>query len=282
MADKIMGLSKPQLAIVGVGGAVTVFLVFKHMQASSSAASNTSASSGATDGSIDPATGYAYGSPEDQAALAEQQSGGISGVGASDGLDSEYYPATATTSTSPQTNSQWAQTAQQDLVNIGYDPETVAGAIGAYLGGIALTPTQVGIVQVALAEAGPPPTGSYSIITQGTTGGGTTGSTSTGSTSTGTSTGTTSAYITATPANLKVVSLNATSVQLQFSPVTGATGYGVETYDSAGNVVNGPFTTQNTIANVGGLKTKTTYHTNVWADPAKTGGPHSSVTFTTK
>jgi len=61
------------------------------------------------------------------------------------------------------------------------------------------------------------------------------------------------------------------------------TGYGVECFDSTGHVVNGPFTVSPSqlYANIGGLKTKTTYHVNVWCDPAKTGGPHATVTFKT-
>jgi hypothetical protein len=46
----------------------------------------------------------------------------------------------------------WAQAAQAGLTSIGYDPETVAAALGAYINGGLLTAAQESIVQTATAE----------------------------------------------------------------------------------------------------------------------------------
>ena len=165
---KIMGLSKNQAIFVAIGGAATVFLVYRHYKNASAVVNDTSSTGTGTDTSsdIDPETGYAYGSTEDEEALA-----GLSGEASGDAygtLTSEPYYSTVATTQTPTTNAAWSQYVQQQLGTIGYDPETVAGAIGAYLSQIPLTATQAGIVQVALAECGPPPQGEYSIIPQGT------------------------------------------------------------------------------------------------------------------
>ena len=167
---KIMGLSKNQAIFVAIGGAATVYLVYRHYKSASAVVNDTSSTDTGTDTTgtdIDPETGYAYGSTEDEEALAS-----LSGEASGDAygtLSSEPYYSTVATTQTPTTNAAWSQYVQQQLGTIGYDPETVAGAIGAYLSQIPLTATQAGIVQVALAECGPPPQGEYSIIPQGTT-----------------------------------------------------------------------------------------------------------------
>jgi hypothetical protein len=46
----------------------------------------------------------------------------------------------------------------------GWDAATVSAALGKYLSGQALTPTEVTIIQSALALAGSPPSGSYGLV----------------------------------------------------------------------------------------------------------------------
>lgn len=132
-------------------------------QIAGSAADEAALAAAGQGGEIDPATGDPYGSAADEAALASDDDDGDSA-----GALGEYTPI-GTTTTSIETNAQWSQYAQSTLAAIGYDPETVAGAIGAYLGKIPETATQTAIVQVALAECGPPPQGTYSIIPTATT-----------------------------------------------------------------------------------------------------------------
>jgi hypothetical protein len=129
----------------------------------------------------------------------------------------------------------------------------------------------------------------------GTAATGTTGTTgtTTGTTTTGTSSSTSTATaaggpITAIPSGLHTTMVSKNSAQIQWEPVTPPagqgplTGYSVACYDSSGKTVNGPFKVTTTVANIGGLKAGTAYHANVWADPASTGGPHATVSFTTK
>src|SRR5215469_4989788 len=65
------------IAAVGIGG----YYYYKQKQAANAAAQDTSTQSQAlSDQNVDPATGYAYGSPEDQAALAAMQGAGGYGM----------------------------------------------------------------------------------------------------------------------------------------------------------------------------------------------------------
>jgi len=96
--------------------------------------------------------------------------------------------------------------------------------------------------------------------------------------------------ITVTPVNLHTTQVSATSVGVAWvAPTIPAgqgplTGYGCEVYTADGQSEGPSWTVPKTqlYANAGGLKSKTTYHLNVWCLPAKTGGPHASVSFTTK
>lgn len=80
-------------------------------------------------------------------------------------------------STAVTTNAQWATKVEQDLVNMGYDPQALATSIGLYLSSQPLTLDQQNMVRVAWAMDGKPPESSnLPIIPAQTppTGGGTT------------------------------------------------------------------------------------------------------------
>ena len=145
--------------------------------------------------------------------------------------------------------------------------------------------------------------GSGAVGTVGTSGASTgTGTTTSGSTGTQPSAPTTvtgapaapapgaGTPITVTPVNLHTTQVSATSVGVAWvAPTIPAgqgplTGYGCEVYTADGQSEGPSWTVPKTqlYANAGGLKSKTTYHLNVWCLPAKTGGPHASVSFTTK
>lgn len=64
----------------------------------------------------------------------------------------------------PLTNAQWTQAAEQYLVSVGYDPSTAAAVLGKYLDRQPLTTSEQTIVRAALAGAGSPPGGTYSVI----------------------------------------------------------------------------------------------------------------------
>jgi len=174
--------SKKTVTIVAIGTVgVVAFMWFKHKSAGSA-----SASSASTSASIDPSTGYPYGSAQDQAALAAQsgsssdtidpatgavygsqadeqalaqESGSAGGIG---------YGSTAINGvTSFTTNSEWAQQCESvvpPLINSTTAQSDVAAAIGRFLAGLPLTEEQAQIIQVCESEEGPPPVGQFSII----------------------------------------------------------------------------------------------------------------------
>ena len=105
---------------------------------------------------IDPASGYAYGSPEEAAFLAQQ--GGYvdtSGVGAIPGYASSQPPPPAypTPNSGPgtfTTNGAWAQYVEDYLVNqAGGDAAKVGNAVGKYITGQPVTPDQRNLIQHA-------------------------------------------------------------------------------------------------------------------------------------
>lgn len=140
--------------------AVGVYYYRKNKAAQSSAASaattaaNTT-TAGDTGTTIDPQTGYPYGSPEDQAALASMSfgqlptfTGDFGGSGGSGG----------TGTTGPGgfvDNSQWAQAAEQLMGSTGSD--AIAAALGKYLTGQPVTSDQQTMIQQAIAVEGYPP-----------------------------------------------------------------------------------------------------------------------------
>lgn len=99
-------------------------------------------------GTIDPATGYVYGSPSDQAALSANNAG--SG-------DTSVSNATSGAQTYADNNA-WGRAAINLLVGDGVDPTTANQAIQQYLNSLPLTSAQQGDVNLAIQALGPPPT----------------------------------------------------------------------------------------------------------------------------
>lgn len=176
MADaNIPGLGKmPKWAIIAtaIGGGLVIFYVVRKQNAAGSAAPQSTQTPDSTATAIDPATGYPYGSPEDQAALSGTGGAGYGYGAGTAGYD--YYPTsmdTGSTVTTPSTNQEWSQDAVSMLSQEGYNPETVSGALGVYLSHGRLTANQASLVQQAIALLGQPPQGDYPIVTGGGGGG---------------------------------------------------------------------------------------------------------------
>jgi hypothetical protein len=137
---------------VWMAAAIGVYLWYSHQQAASTAAST--AANQQTDpagnvGTIDPATGYVYGTPEDVAALAANNSG-------STGSGSAGQNATTGAQTYADNNS-WGVAAVNYLVGLGIDATTANTAISNYLASQALTTAQQGDVNLAIQALGAPP-----------------------------------------------------------------------------------------------------------------------------
>lgn len=170
-----IGPVKKQTAMLVSGGVVLLIgiVLYRKKQASDAAnaatAANSSAASSATQGSIDPETGYPYGSSQDEAALAALQNQILptetsQGDGEIIGYDDEGNPIYGVGGSSGgltsnfTTNAQWAQAAQQYLVNTaGADSATVNIALGEYITGQAVSATQQQVVEQAIAYENLPP-----------------------------------------------------------------------------------------------------------------------------
>lgn len=148
---------KQKVMIVGgvlavVGGVV----YYRHRAAA--AATNAIDPNAATDTSaVDPATGLAYGSPEDAAALASQSAF----VQPAD-FTSGQVASGSTGSTVVQyvSNAQWSQAAVDYLSTAAsLSAAAVSQALGRYLSGETVTPTQHSYIEQAIASQGLPPVG---------------------------------------------------------------------------------------------------------------------------
>lgn len=135
-----------------IAGAAIWWYFQRQQSASGSAAPNQQTDPAGNIGSIDPATGYVYGTPEDTAALAANNAGTSSpGGGGSGGQNA---------TTGAQTyadNNTWGIAAVNYLVGLGIDPTTANQAITLYLASQPLTSAQQGDVNLAIQSLGAPP-----------------------------------------------------------------------------------------------------------------------------
>jgi hypothetical protein len=289
------------VAIAGGSGLAIWFAVKQHKANEASSSADSSAIDPVTglpyseDDTVDPLTGLTYlaeaeqygsVSAAEQAYAAEssadeaEDTGGAGGLtGSSTGVTTDV-PATGYT-----TNAQWAAAVTAGLTDIGYSAPDVSAALGAYLGSLPETSAQAAIVNAALAEYGPPPVGSYTVIlassTTPTGGGGPVSGQPTGPV-TGTAGG---GPITVAPSGFRVVSVtNGDNVNLAWDKFTPPAGQGPVTqfviaygptsgsqqykqYAAAGD-------TAATVAGVGAGSAGKHYF-ELWADPANTNGPHA-------
>lgn len=287
------GVRKKALLIGGVGAAGLVGFIYMRKR---NTQASTTADTTSTDGtSQDPTQDYLDPGLQDT-------TGGPT-YGQTGYIDPNtgnwVYGNTGTGQAAATTNAAWSQMAEQFLIeNNGADPQALSAAIGKYLAGQPLTAGEISLVDQAIAVEGYPPQGGPNgyppgIRESGTgTGQGGTGGSGGGVTGGGGKPPVKSGpkAITVAPKGLHVSKVYTNSAQVAWSAPAipkgqgPLTGYGVEAFDSHGHRVNGPFKvgTGQHVANIGGLKRKTKYHVNVWCDPAKSGGPHASVSFTTK
>lgn len=154
-------------------------------------------------GSIDPATGYVYGTPEDTASLTSNNAG--TGGDSSSGGGS-------TTAGQYATDSDWGRAAINYLVGLGVDPTTANQAIEQFLSSQTLTTEQQGDVNLAIQGLGAPPQPPTASQTNPTpvVGGGSGGSTTSASNP---------------PTGLAVGNVTNSTIGLKWNAVANATGY---------------------------------------------------------
>lgn len=174
MADPLAGLSKNEKIGLGIGSAALLgFTLYRYQKQKQQAASDAAAAAAAqapgtgagSSDQIDPATGFPYGSAEDAAALTAQSgyNSPIGGLGASDtsylyggypGYTGSGYPVAGGFTS----NAQWAQAAEDYLVNTGgANANTVGNALGKYITGGTVDDSQQAVINQAIAFEGYPP-----------------------------------------------------------------------------------------------------------------------------
>jgi hypothetical protein len=182
MPSPFSGLGRNEKIAVAVGGAGVAWFAWRQHKASSASPSASAIDPltglpASQDNTPDPVTGEAYlaeaqqyGSVQaaEQALSGQGLAGGYYGTGGN-GLvgtstGASLVPANVVQGTSFGSNSAWAQAVEAGLTDLGYAPTDVSAALGRYLGNLSETAAQAGIVQAAIAEYGPPPTGSFQVI----------------------------------------------------------------------------------------------------------------------
>lgn len=210
-------------------------------------------------GTINPATGYVYGSPEDQAAAGAAT--GALGTGSSSTSGS-------TTAGQYQDNTAWANAAINYLVGIGVDPTVANTAIQQFLASQTLTTEQQADVNLAIQRIGAPPdppspSNAPPPVVTPPTGGST-------------------VYASNPPTGLTVTSVSSSHVGLKWNRVTNAKGYTVSWgTTSAANDHSSTLGSTSLTTTVGNLKPDTHYYFRVQATPTKSGAPFASTSKTT-
>jgi hypothetical protein len=151
---KLPGIGKSKKWVVyGIGGTAAVYVGWRWWQASQA---DSSSDTGASDGT--------YTSP-DLTDYGLSTSGGAMNVGGNTGN------TTTDGTTGIDSNGEWTDYASEKLVNAGYDPATVAAALGEFLARRSLDKSEASIARAALAYAGQPPIGGpYSVLEAAATG----------------------------------------------------------------------------------------------------------------
>jgi hypothetical protein len=275
---KLPGVGRVKKVYVVAGGAVVLVAAvvwYRKRKAASLAASSggiTTDPAGNV-GVLDPATGFVYGSAEDQSALADlgtgtgNLTGGSGSAGGGDGSSSGGGDIGTQVSTGPPftSNAAWTQYVTAYLVGtLGMDPGTVANDLGKYIAGQPVTQAERdGVIQPALAYGGPPPVAgangfppSISVTGSVSGTGGTPGA-----------------------PTLSLGAVTDTAGVVKWAAVSGATGYA---WTASGPSYSKTGSGAGTSVSLSGLKAGSSYTVAVHATNAAGAGPTASITVKTK
>lgn len=211
-------------------------------------------------GTIDPKTGYVYGSTQDSSAL-----GGIGGGSGGGGSDGTTGPSGSTVAGQYADNNAWARAAINFLVGIGVDPTSANSAVTQYITSQTLTTDQQGQVNLAIQAIGAPPTpptpgnAPPPVVTPP---GGT-------------------VYATNPPTGLTVTDKTSSTIGLRWNKATNAQAYTVSY--ATGNAPESSQTVSGTEARVTltGLQPDSLYNIRVQGTPAKQGAGSAQTSAST-
>jgi hypothetical protein len=220
-----------------------------------------SAGGGQTDpagnvGTIDPKTGYVYGTAEDAAALGS----GSSSLGGS----SDSGTGGSTVAGQYADNNAWAIAAINYLVSIGVDATEANTAITQFLASQQLTTQQQADVNLVIQRLGAPPSppepgGNTTPIVNPPSGG---------------------TYAANPPTGFTTTTVSANAIGAKWNAATNATSYTMS-WGTTPNATDGTTTVSTTAATATGLKPNTLYYLRVQASPAKSGAGFASLSKTT-
>lgn len=239
---------------VWVIAAVVVWYVVSRRKSSSAGGQQTDPAGNT--GTIDPKTGYVYGTSQDQSALGAQDSGNL---GTSSGSGS-------TVAGQYTTNADWARAAINLLVGQGIDPTEANTAIEQYIGSQQLSPQQQADVNLAIQSLGAPPDppqpggNPTPIVTPPSPG---------------------PVYATNPPTGLMVSGTTTSTVSATWNRSTNATGYTMTVTASGQPTASTTVTGTDAGGTVSGLAPQTDYQLQVQATPARPGDGYASTGFTT-
>ena len=238
----------------GVGLAAAIYLLRKRFGGGGGGQSTDPAGNV---GTIDPATGYVYGTPQDQAGLAAQNSTSTNNTSQSGSTVGGQYPD----------NASWGRAAVNYLVSLGEDPTGANEAVQQFLSSQTLTPPQQAMVNLAVQGIGPPPT------LPGPTG---TPPPPINNPPSGI------VYATNPPTGLTVSGKSGSTITVKWNAATNATGYTVR-YGRTSSAGDGSVSVPsgNTTATIGGLTPGTLYYVTVQATPAKDSSAFASTSAET-
>lgn len=252
LATKKIG---PLPAVAWLAIAIAVFWYVRKKQGSGATGGQQTDPAGNV-GTIDPQTGYVYGSQQDQAAL----NSGSSGLGTS----SDSGTGGSTVAGSYADNNAWAVAAINYLVSIGVDATEANTSITQFLGSQKLTTQQQANVNLVIQRIGAPPSppepgGSVTPVVNPP----------------GTST-----YATNPPSGFTTTSTGNGSIGAKWNATTNAASYTMS-WGTTAAATDGTTTVSTATATATGLKANTLYHLKVQANPAKTGAPYATLTKST-
>jgi hypothetical protein len=212
-------------------------------------------------GTINPRTGYVYGSPEDLAAQSQNTAG--TGLGTDSGTSGG-----STVAGTYADNTAWANAAINYLVSIGEDAVASNSAITQYLASQPLTQQQQSLVNLAVQRLGGPPsppqpgTAPPPIVSPPSPG---------------------QVYATNPPTGLVVAPAGSTSLTVKWNRSSNAQGYTVR-WGTTAAASGGSTTVSGTAGTttITGLKPNTRYYVQVQATPAKQGDPFATASATTQ